>query len=628
MAVVAGKIESFCINSDESLIYGGNNSGEILIIDVDSFEIKGRYQANYGTIVSITIHPLLPYIATLGYDRMITIWEIKSHESIIQIARFSTRNLEVWNDFLPIVDGRGGGHPLAFHPTEKRLATKSARSALLELSFENNIINILHCTRIHFSQELVSVYYHNEDQIISGAPGSIIISENKTIINSWSLEELNIHCFEPIGENTYLIASDDRRVYKLNVADNTPILIGPRITLDDLEQVTYNKTSNRAYIAGFDRNVYEINIEDCTSKGIAFAAPFKMRWIKSLQKNPDQIILQCRNGALYKVNLPEQKIISTIKETPLALWTSDFLSNGDIVIAGDSGSIYGLKKTSTVDGQSRIPSFQFSAINSNLGLDSYTKRLIVDNEDNIYIGRTNGHLFVLNSNGLTKLNSLGSAIRDLAYSASSDLIFAALESGTVSVLSKATGEVVSKYHSDNNLPVWSLAFNEKRNILAFGEYEAGSIHLVNVTNGERLFSFPEATRPKRMKWIDDDTLLFNRFGDLLKIDCKKMIVSEIVTQLGNTIEDFVVDYENRYVVIIAYTKEITLCDLDTGQILDRCYGQCDYSKGISWVYNHDVSDRQYKLDFFIYGRSGECHFYRILDEAIFSLGFSVSENVK
>ena len=621
MAIVAGKIDSFCINADETLIYAGNNSGEILLIDVPEWKVINRFQANLGTITVMAIHKSLPYIASLGMDRSITVWEIRSPSALSLVSRFSIRNIHPWNDLEPYGPGRTEAQPLAFHPTKKRLVTKNASSALLELSFEDDKMEVLQCTRMDTYGDLMTVRYHSENEILSGSQGKVILSNHKTILKEWDFEERNIHWFEPMGDSTYLIASDEFRVYRFDLNDDNKLVTGPVITRDDLEHVTYNKTSKRAFIAGFDRNVYEINIEDCSSKGIAFHAPFKMRWIKSLENDPDKLIIQCRNGGLYKVSLSQKKINSTIKETANALWTSDFDRSGNIIIAGDGGSIYKMEMGTETDIQSRIPSLKFSILNDSLDPTSYTKRLVIDG-DNIYIGRTDGNLYVLNSTGLKLLANTGSAIRDLSFYHELQHIFVALENGSVLMINASTGEQVSAFKSNTDQPIWSIAFNEKLKYLTVGE-NGGAIHIIDVSTGKCLQSIDEAARPKRMKWIDDTTLLFNRIGDLMRLDCNDWMVTEHVGKIGNTIEDFIVDPVNRYLLIISYTFQIILCDLDTGDILDTSFDQCDYSKGISWLYNKKTSGRQYPLDFITYGRSGECHFYRILNESIISLSRSI-----
>jgi WD40 repeat protein len=622
MAIVAGKIDSFCINDNEDIIYAGNNSGEILLINVSNWQVINRFQANFGNIVVITLHKTLPYIASLGMDRTISILEILSPNELKLITKFSLRSVEAWNDVQRFFPGRTEAQPLAFHPTEKKLVTKNASSALLEISFENDKVEIIHCTRMHSYSDLMTVLYHTDNSVLSGSQGKVILSNNKVIINEWDFFERNIHWFEPIEDNIYLIASDEFRVFKFDVTDQNPIIVGPIITKDDLEHVTYNKVSKRAFIAGFDRNVYEININDCTSMGIVFEAPFKMRWIKTLENNPDILIIQCRNGGLYKVSLSEKKIIATIKETPESLWTSDFNKKGDIILGGDGSKIHKIEIKDDLNLQSRIPLLEFSVLTDALDQVGYTKRLVVDNEGNTYIGRTDGKLYVLKAEKLSLLTKTGSAIRDLAFNNVSNTIFVALESGMVLVINASDGKILESYLSDNNQPIWSIAFNPKRKYLVMAE-NGGLIHIIDIENGNRIKSFNEGSRPKRMKWISDDILLFNRIGDLMMLNCENWELKELTSKIGNTIEDFIVDLSNNYLLMISYTHQIILCDLNTGEILDETFDQCDYSKGISWLYNVGTSGRQYPLDFLTYGRSGECHLYRIQDEAIFSLSKSI-----
>ena len=53
-------------------------------------------------------------------------------------------------------------------------------------------------------------------------------------LKEWRLGNFNLHWFEPVGEDEYLIACDELYVIRLNVKDRRPPVVGKRLTRDDL----------------------------------------------------------------------------------------------------------------------------------------------------------------------------------------------------------------------------------------------------------------------------------------------------------------------------------------------------------------------------------------------------------
>ena len=152
------------------------------------------------------------------------------------------------------------------------------------------------------------------------------------------------------------MASDLRFVARIDIAEENAVLIGEQFTRDDLEHVTYNQRAARAFVGSFDRNIYEIDPERCCPTRIGFRAPFKCRWVKTLERSPATGLVQCRNGGLYKVNLDTGEQLAELKFTPDALWTAVSEADGTLAVMGEGNRMVRITPC-CVDPMSRVVQF-------------------------------------------------------------------------------------------------------------------------------------------------------------------------------------------------------------------------------------------------------------------------------
>lgn len=101
-----------------------------------------------------------------------------------------------------------------------------------------------------------------------------------------------------MADQSYVLASDSRKVVRLDPRKDELVQVGPIFARDDFEHITRCRKTGRLFAASFDRNIYEINPETLAPKSIVLNS-FKMRWIKSLSENCNHMVVQCRNGAIY-----------------------------------------------------------------------------------------------------------------------------------------------------------------------------------------------------------------------------------------------------------------------------------------------------------------------------------------
>jgi hypothetical protein len=351
---------------------------------------------------------------------------------------------------------------------------------------------------------------------------------------------------------------------------------------------------------------------------VVFPAPFKLRWIKTLERAPSTMVVQCRNGGLYKVDVDARACIATIKETPPTLWTAVDAGHGEILLAGETDR---LVRLSPVGMEPRSRKVTFAVEQAPVGVPGggYVKRMVRQAlTGRLVCGRTDGAVLVGDGRRFARLTEVSAAIRDLAVAPDRPDLFVASEDGGVAKIDLDSGATRLAYRSPAGEPIWSLAYNPARDLLAFSERE-GSLTILSGSDFRPVLTGIPSRRPKRMKWVDDDTLLFGKSTELFRLDLRTGAAACLVETVGNTIEDFIWDVRRQYLVLASYTRYLILCDFHNGVVLDAAPDQIDYSKGLIAIEPVRHPDA-YPLDFLSFGRSGTAHQFRILDEKIFALG--------
>ena len=617
------KIGSFALDGPEKYIFTGNMCGEVGVVRMDNFEVLQTVFAHAGAIETIAAHPSLPWVASMAMDRTLCLFERTTPESLTLRDTMLLRDIKCWNDPVPVPANYSLSQALIFHPTQKTLAVRSGDAGVLEFDFsEAGALTQLHCTRFHDDTDLISLRYLEDGSLLSGSGGGAVLSKGTQKLKEWRFGDFNLHWFEPVGEDEYLIACDELYVICLNVKDRRPPVVGKRLTRDDLEHVTYNPVSGRAFAGGFDATVYEVDPETCNFLRVAWEAPYKMRWMKTVRTDPDTFLALCFNGGLYKVSLERQEIIDSLKETPNAVWTCVRRGN-ELLFAGEGGMIRPVYLEG-VDRLSATPIFrQGEPIHKNNDCGGFTKRMVA-NDAGLLLAQKQGKLLEATSGGTRQVADFGEHLRDVAAVPGQPFAFLCTESGRMLKVDTSTGEILHCFTMPDGEPAWALAWHPQRNLLAC----AGRRGVLVIADGDDLspiwIGAGRTARPKRMKWCDD-TLFFNQTGILRKFDLETKRVSHYVDDTENTIEDFIWDDARRYMVIVGYRTEVVLCDFATGEKLHVAPDQWDFSKGLIWV-NQPECAEAYPLDFVTFGRTGTAHLFRIYNDRCVAIG-PIAESV-
>ena len=619
--IAATKFECFCLDPSERWLFAGNASGQISAIDVDAFEIRHEVQAHAGVVQAIACHRNEPYVAALSTDRHVSVWRHDPDGALHALCKVSLRSVRPDNDDEDVEFIHSTSQAIGFHDRDLKIVTRSANAGLLELAFdEHGSVDVLRCFRLHGHADLITARYaHDSDAVLSGAiDGELVLSQDGRPLRRWNIGLANVHWAEHVDNGSYLLASDARCVARIQLDDERDVVVGRRFTRDDLEHVTYNRTSGRAFVGSFDRSIYEVDPQTCVPTRIAFHAPFKCRWVKTLERSPATGLVQCRNGALYKFDVDSGETLAELRSTPPALWTSVIDGDGAMSLYGDGERVVRLAPRA-VDPVSRTVVFDKSVTTRpSIGDGSYTKRAVRQADTGIvYLARTSGAVVAIQGEDTRVVARMDSAVRDIDVDPVEPFVYVVCEGGSAHKLDAAGGERVLSFRSESEQPMWSLAYNPQRRLLAVAE-RGGELFVLSADDFRVRFRGLDTARAKRMKWVGEDMLLYNFMDELRYCDLRTGRRGTLVQGVGNTIEDFIWDAAREYLLFVSYTQNLYLADFRTGEIINWIPDQMDYSKGLAWM--PSAGEGAYPLDFVTYGRSGTAHGFRIHDEKILALG--------
>ncbi|HMQ11114.1 MAG TPA: hypothetical protein PKC21_08885 [Oligoflexia bacterium] len=609
---------SFCIDISEQFIFVGTNSGQIEVVDVDTFSVMNSVQAHDGLIETMAGHSYHKLIAAYGKDGWVSIWSYNDAGQLTKIQDIQTRYFSPPDNEPPF---KSTSQALCWHKTKKRLAGHSGNSGVFEIDISDQSYNLLHCSRIFKNLDVITTQYvENSDQLlVASIRGHAALTDGGKVIKEWDFGKGNrnqaLHWFEHLSDGNYLIASDGQRIIRFSITDTEPVTQGPLVAKDHLEHVTLNRKERRAFCSSFDRNIYEIDPDTCESLGTIWKAPFKCRWIKTLERDPSLMIVNCRNGGLYKVNINDGKSIGIIKDTPDALWSGIILQN-NFILAGE-GDYWRLLEATGSDFNQRSTTFLSKKIQFEADSKYYTKRVISVGEDGqVLLGRSDGSLVLSKPENSTTLCKLPAAVRDLVYSQSRKAVYVACEDSHVYKVDISLGTATSIQQFE--MPVWAVALNEDDTTLAVGT-RMNFVYFLNLSEHKIEKVSTECRFIKRLKWYDSNRLFVASSGSLRQLNQKAQSSLTLVAKVSNTMEDFDWDINSRYIVAISYSRDIYLFDFASGKRLDIHGDSMDYSKGILFL-KKDTALSGYRTDFITFGRSGRINLFRVHDERIISLG--------
>jgi WD40 repeat protein len=621
--VNARRYECFCVDPRERWLFAGDLSGQIAVIDIDRFTVVRTIQAHAGTVRALAVHPRLPYLAALANDRCVSLWRLVEDGSLQALGSTSIRDVACTNDEGYVAPVLPHSVALGFHDTERRLVTRSGNGGVLELAFDDSgQVQLLSCVRLHGEWDLqMTRYVAGADQVLSaGRDGCVVLSERGRELRRWTFWDVVAHWVEHVAGTTYLVASDAGRVARIDLAAAGEPLLGEKFARDDMEYVTYNQVSGRAFATSFDRNVYEIDPKRCTSKGVVYSPGYKCIWAKTLERSPATLIVHSRNGGLYKADLDTGRTLDLIKETPDALWSAVSVPGGEIVAVGEGAQLTRWR-LEAVDPVARKPHFAVERTPLPMPETTYTKRLVRQPETGMLVmARTDGDIWSGQDGAFRRLTNLGAAVRDIAVAPRGRELFAVTEDGRALKLDLETGAILRTFQCPGEpfpRPAWALAYNPDRNLLAVAD-TGRNLRILSADDFSTVAQL-ECDRVKRMRWSDPGTLLYGSGDEVRRYALHTGTAEPVANGLQNTVEDFIWDVRQQYLVVISYQTTIGLFDFWTGARLDVVRDQLDYSKGLSWV-DTAVDPCLYPWDFFTWGRSGTAHLFRIHDERIVALG--------
>ncbi len=619
------KISAFTVDPREAWIYAGTIGGSLLTIPAEDFRVTGEARGHAGGIEAVAVHPTLPYLASLAIDATVCLWDARDPAAPRKIQTIPLRAIR--SEGYEGVNIAPLSCPVAFHPTERRLLTHNSDAAVAEIEFDDTSWKprwtaglFLDPDGIAYDVDFVRYLEGTDHVFASTFGGHLAVIDPKNPgepVVRWRYDKRTLHCVTHVGGSEYLLASDTRRVIRFDATGKKEPEVGPPVVRDHLEQIAFNKTSGRVYAASFDRTVVEIDPKTLASKGVVLRTPFKLRWIHSFERDPSTMVVQCRNGALYRANLKEKRCTGVIKETPNALWTGVRTSPKDVVIAGEGNESLHLRVAS-VDPATQETKFEATWKAAPVDRGTYAKRLVRHEPTRALVeARIDGRVLVQKDGATRELLRFPSALRDIAVSPEGFDLFAVTEDGRAHRVDLETGKVVATF-STGEEPLWSLAYNHERRLLAVCERQ-GSLRVLDADTLEETAAVGDSWAPKRMKWLDADRLLVGRGAELYQLDVEAGDMRLVVPHVGNTIEDFGWSDDRRFFATCSYGRRVNVYDLASWLKLDSIDFDHDFPKGLVWL-DPARAPGAHPYELLVFGRSGVAFAYRVHDERLYKLG--------
>lgn len=614
------KAECMAIRAEEDVVFVGTSTGDVLALDVATFEIRAALRCNQGAVYGIAINSSGDLVATLGKDKRVA---LLSWNGVVlrKIGVFDTRALRPWNETEALEDVNSDSHAIAFHPTRDRFAAHSSTGALVEVDFtRDGTFTPVHCTAFHGFMDLNSAFYVGDDVYSGGQRGLVVRSRGTEKIGSWEMDKGAAHwfCFGSRSDCLF-VACDSGSVGEINIRRNEQYRRGPAFSRDDLECIDYNPVTGMLYACSFDRNVYSVDPATLVAQGIVFRASFKVKYCYALRSAPHELLLVVRDGSVQRVDAQKGELLHVFRETAFAQWSIVPIGSGRFLVGGESDEVHLLEYQSERDFDAKP---FYNAHPYALHMEpSYSKRLAWHEPSrSCLFARTDGRIYrwFLGSGAAEEILRLDDAVRDIAVEPLNPIAYACTESGLLCKFNIETGATMQAHQHPHKRPFWALAYNALRDVIAFGEL-GGDIVLLDAHTFSRVATGPAASRVKRMKWISATQMMMSCSKWLEIVDWEAGEHRVFTDEIANTIEDFVYDPATKYAVIISYTGEIGLIDTEHAKLIAKIPLDIDVAKGIEWAY--DPVQRESKpLDLLVVGRVGHPLVFRIFNDTLYALG--------
>jgi WD40 repeat protein len=605
----------------------GTLGGELLIVDIDRFEILHELRAHVGQIEAVDWHPTLPYVAGVCGDATISICRYEDG-ALTLVHSIPQRELKAENDYEFRTDV-SSSQAVGFHPTLPRLLSRNHHGAAVEIEFDARGWGLRWC-RGYFrredgvgAKELVFVrYLVGSDKVMLCGRGGVVVVDperREEPLVRWKYSDRNIHCAEHVEGDDYLLSSDSRRVFRFDASGQRPPVIGPRVVRDDLERISYNKTSGRAFISGFDRVIYEIDPVTCAAIGPAVTTPFKLRYLKTLERAPDTMLIQCRNGSLIKTDLATKRTLAVLKETPNALWSGVCVSPSEMAVAGEGPEVMRIRAVAE-DPDTQTTQLDTSWVDLGGARGCYTKRMVLHPASGLLaLGRSDGELRVArpDGSGARTLAQLGSPVRDVAAPPEGDDLFAICEDGSCYRVDVQSGDVRARFKTEEE-PLWSMAYNHERRLLVAAERET-SVYFLDPASLAVRKQVRGPGHSKRMRWLDRDSLLLGFGSYLYRMSMNGGGIELCFPSQLNSVEDFDWTEDRRYFAFCTYHRKLGLVDLQSWKVLHVVVIDMDFPHGVLWLSPRRTRGA-YPYEVMAWGRSGVVRRYRVHNDRLVYMG--------
>ncbi|MFD2172226.1 hypothetical protein [Tumebacillus lipolyticus] len=346
-----------------------------------------------------------------------------------------------------------------------------------------------------------------------------------------------------------------------------------KMTLDDVEWITFDESHSSAYIACFDHHLYVYSNENEQAELKRVIGPFKFQLKQVLYVSDHQIYILLESGEIYQIDQYGNQLEKTSFEGN-CVWGVDAHPEDDSLVycALEDGSVsivrYGIGSYQTVE-LSEVTRHRYA-----FGRVRRARPL----PDGSYLAvTTSGTVFLASGEGTIRWRrQVPGIVRDVDLNVDFTKALIGTEAQYAAELDVETGELLQELKCD--LPVWAVTYDHQGN--RYIGCRNQKILILDKDDFDSVSEIYPRDNVKRFRRLENGNILMNGPEGVCEIDTStKEVVKRWTDWVTTTVENAIVFEQNVYTV--SYNLMICSYDYESTDGFDVQLSTHDFPKGIA-----------------------------------------------
>jgi hypothetical protein len=613
-----------------AFLWSGSADGWLSQLDAVSLAPRRRLHVHAGTVVAVQVHPLHPYVVTLGADEAAGVLRFDGE-------RVERRHLVPLRPFA--VENRGPGGPsrraargalLSVHPREPRFLARSAHGALCEIEFDERQWRLLWC-RAYFgpggAEDVHGCHYLDDGSalLVLGPGGLRVIDLARRDEPRLAWQEprdrrglLAAAALPPGNGAAWLVAGHGRRVTRVDpAAGRAPAEPGPLVARDDVLALAV-VPGGEAFAGCADGEVVTLDPGTGARCRTLLRRPSEVRCLAPAPDAPDTLWILDADGWLARVNARDGSVVASAGTPRPGLLAAAQVAHGELAFAGRGSGLLRVHVAGDTPAKAtRVSRLEPRWCDVGGEAHAHTRRLLHDPyRDGLWLARSDGELRFVDARGARVVTRLDAPLRDLELGEGGSALFAACDDGVTLALEPADGRPLAVYRGEDAFS--ALALNAQRGLLVAAE-RSGALCFLDARTLELRKRTAGPGRPRRLRWLDPQSLLvaFGPFLYCLRLDGRP--IELCLPEQPGDILDFAWSEDRRYLAFCTEQRTLGLFELSTWTDLYNLTVDTEVPRGLAWL-PHARHAGAYPYDLLVCCDGARLRTYRVHDNRYTYMG--------